>query len=100
MTHRTVGFGRGFPRSWILPIAVLTIILGVAASGRLSRAIVADLIAGNYLYDNGPTSGALGIELEGMKGTTTNHVVSGNFIEEDRTGLGGADGVLSLAPPV
>lgn len=45
MTHRTVGFGRGFPRSWILPIAVLTIILGVAASGRLSRAIVADLIA-------------------------------------------------------
>jgi hypothetical protein len=45
MTHRTVGFGRGFPRTWLLPIAALTILLGVAASGRLSRAIVADLIA-------------------------------------------------------
>lgn len=40
-----VGFGRGFPRSWIFPIAALTLILGIAASGRLSRAIVADLIA-------------------------------------------------------
>ena len=45
MTHRAVGFGRGFPRIWILPIAALTILLGVAASGRLSRSIVADLIA-------------------------------------------------------
>jgi len=45
MTHRAVGFGRGFPRTWILPIAALTILLGVAASGRLSRSIVADLIA-------------------------------------------------------
>jgi hypothetical protein len=45
MTHRTVGFGRGFPRSWLLPIGALTILLGVAASGRLSRSIVADLIA-------------------------------------------------------
>ena len=45
MTHRTVGFGRGFPRTWLLPIAALTLLLGVAASGRLSRAIVADLIA-------------------------------------------------------
>jgi hypothetical protein len=45
MTHRTVGFGRGFPRTWLLPIAALTVLLGVAASGRLSRAIVADLIA-------------------------------------------------------
>ncbi|HEU4321038.1 MAG TPA: hypothetical protein VFS66_13280 [Acidimicrobiia bacterium] len=45
MTHRAVGFGRGFPRIWILPIAALTILLGIAASGRLSRSIVADLIA-------------------------------------------------------
>lgn len=45
MTHRTVGFGRGFPRIWLLPIGALTILLGVAASGRFSRAIVADLIA-------------------------------------------------------
>ena len=45
MTHRAVGFGRGFPRAWLLPIGALTILLGVAASGRLSRSIVADLIA-------------------------------------------------------
>lgn len=45
MTHLGVGFGRGFPRIWLLPIGVLTIVLGVAASGRLSRAIVADLLA-------------------------------------------------------
>lgn len=45
MTHRAVGFGRGFPRIWLLPIGALTVILGVAASGRFSRAIVADLIA-------------------------------------------------------
>ena len=45
MTHPAVGFGRGFPRTWIFPIAALTLLLGVAASGRLSRAIVADFIA-------------------------------------------------------
>lgn len=45
MTHRAVGFGRGFPRAWLIPIGGLTILLGVAASGRLSRSIVADLIA-------------------------------------------------------
>lgn len=45
MTHRAVGFGRGFPRTWIFPIAAITIILGVAATGRLSRSIVADFIA-------------------------------------------------------
>lgn len=45
MTHRAVGFGRGFPRIWLLPIGALTIMLGVAATGRFSRAIVADLIA-------------------------------------------------------
>lgn len=45
MTHRAVGFGRGFPRAWLLPIGALTILLGVAASGRLSRSIVADLMA-------------------------------------------------------
>lgn len=45
MTHRTIGFGRAFPRAWLVPIGALTILLGVAASGRLSRSIVADLIA-------------------------------------------------------
>lgn len=45
MTRMAVGFGRGFPRSWIFPIAALTLLLGIAASGRLSRAIVADFIA-------------------------------------------------------
>lgn len=45
MTHRAVGFGRGFPRAWLLPILALVVVLGIAASGRLSRAIVADLIA-------------------------------------------------------
>lgn len=45
MTHRAVGFGRGFPRAWLLPIGALTLLLGIAAGGRLSRSIVADLIA-------------------------------------------------------
>lgn len=45
MTHRAVGFGRGFPRAWLIPIGAITVLLGVAASGRLSRSIVADLIA-------------------------------------------------------
>lgn len=45
MTHLAVGFGRGFPRTWIFPIAALTVVLGIAASGRLSRSIVADFIA-------------------------------------------------------
>lgn len=45
MTHRAVGFGRGFPRMWLVPIGALTVILGIAAGGRLSRSIVADLIA-------------------------------------------------------
>jgi hypothetical protein len=45
MTLRAVGFGRGFPRAWLLPIGALTVLLGIAASGRLSRSIVADLLA-------------------------------------------------------
>lgn len=45
MTRVAVGFGRGFPRTWIFPIAALTILLGIAATGRLSRSIVADFIA-------------------------------------------------------
>lgn len=45
MTRLAVGFGRGFPRIWLLPIGVLTLVLGIAVSGRLSRSIVADLIA-------------------------------------------------------
>lgn len=45
MTRLAVGFGRGFPRMWLLPIGALTVVLGVAATGHLSRSIVADLIA-------------------------------------------------------
>jgi hypothetical protein len=45
MTRLAVGFGRGFPRIWLIPIGVLTLVLGIAVSGRLSRSIVADLIA-------------------------------------------------------
>ena len=45
MTRLAVGFGRGFPRIWLLPISTLTIVLGIAVTGRLSRSIVADLIA-------------------------------------------------------
>lgn len=45
MTRLAVGFGRGFPRMWLLPIGTLTLVLGVAATGNLSRSIVADLIA-------------------------------------------------------
>lgn len=45
MTRLAVGFGRGFPRVWLLPIGALTLVLGVAVIGTLSRAIVADLLA-------------------------------------------------------
>lgn len=45
MTRLAVGFGRAFPRAWLVPITTLTIVLGIAATGRLSRSIVADLIA-------------------------------------------------------
>lgn len=45
MILRAVGFGRGFPRAWMLPIITLTAFMGVAVTGRLSRSIVADLIA-------------------------------------------------------
>lgn len=45
MTRLAVGFGPAFPRAWLAPITTLTIVLGIAATGRLSRSIVADLIA-------------------------------------------------------
>jgi hypothetical protein len=45
MTLRRVGFGRRFPRAWLVPIGALTVLLGVAATGRLSRSIAADLIS-------------------------------------------------------
>ena len=45
MTRLAVGFGRAFPRVWLLPIGALTLIMGVAVSGRLSRSIAADLLA-------------------------------------------------------
>lgn len=45
MTLGAVGFGRGFPRIWLLPILTLIGVLLFAVAGRLSRAIVADLAA-------------------------------------------------------
>lgn len=45
MTLRAVGFGPRFPRAWLFPITAMTVVLAVAAGGRLSRSIVADLIA-------------------------------------------------------
>ena len=45
MTQGAVGFGRGFPRIWLIPIGALTLLLAIGASGRLSRSIAADLIA-------------------------------------------------------
>ena len=45
MTRVAVGFGRAFPRVWLLPIGALTLILGIAVTGRLSRSIAADLLA-------------------------------------------------------
>jgi hypothetical protein len=45
MNRLTVGFGRGFPRAWLFPIGAITILLGVAVAGALSRSIAADFIA-------------------------------------------------------
>ena len=45
MTHRAAGSAGGVPRIWLLPIPILTILLGVTAAGFLSRSIVVDLIA-------------------------------------------------------
>ena len=45
MTHRAVGARGGVPRIWLLPIVVVTAILGVTATGLLSRSIVLDLLA-------------------------------------------------------
>ena len=45
MTLGAVGFGRGFPRSWLIPILAMIMVLGLAVFGRLSRSIVADLLA-------------------------------------------------------
>jgi hypothetical protein len=45
MTEGAVGFGRGFPRIWLIPIGALTLLLGIAATGRLSRSIAADFLA-------------------------------------------------------
>lgn len=45
MTHRAAGYGHGVPRLWLLPIGVLTGMLGVTAAGILSRSLVLDLAA-------------------------------------------------------
>ena len=45
MNQGALGFGRSFPRAWILPLSVLTILLGAAALGRFSRAMAADVLA-------------------------------------------------------
>lgn len=45
MTQPAVGFGRGFPRAWLVPILAMVVVLGMAVFGYFSRSIVADLIA-------------------------------------------------------
>lgn len=45
MNRLVVGFGRGFPRAWLLPIGAITLLLGIAVAGVLSRSIAADFIA-------------------------------------------------------
>ncbi|MGB7861554.1 MAG: hypothetical protein WBM90_13745 [Acidimicrobiia bacterium] len=45
MTHRTVGAGRGVPRIWLLPLALLVLILVATFTGFLSRSLVLDLVA-------------------------------------------------------
>ena len=45
MTRLALGFGPGFPRIWLLPIITLTLVLGIAVAGGLSRSIAADLLA-------------------------------------------------------
>lgn len=60
----------------------------VAASGSTGN-----LLSGNYLLDNGPVAGALGIEL--TDGGVTDFVISGNVIADTRAGLSGASGVMA-----
>ena len=45
MNRLVVGFGRGFPRAWLIPIGAITLLLGIAAAGVLSRSIAADFLA-------------------------------------------------------
>ena len=45
MTLRAVGFGPRFPRAWLFPILAMTLLLGLAVTGRISRSVVADLLA-------------------------------------------------------
>lgn len=45
MTLSTVGFGRSFPRAWIVPIGVLIVAFGLAVLGVFSRSIAADFLA-------------------------------------------------------
>ncbi len=45
MSGGSVGFGRSFPRIWLLPILGMVALLGMAVAGSLSRALLADLVA-------------------------------------------------------
>ena len=45
MTLGTVGFGRSFPRIWIVPIGIFVLTFGLAVVGVLSRAVAADFLA-------------------------------------------------------
>lgn len=45
MTHRAAGSLRGVPRIWLLPIALLTTILGLTAVEVFSRSLILDLAA-------------------------------------------------------
>lgn len=45
MTHRAAGLSRGVPRIWLLPLLVLTVILGLTAAEIFSRSLILDLVA-------------------------------------------------------
>ena len=45
MSPGAVGFGRSFPPTWMIPLTALLVLLGLAVSGVLSRALIADLAA-------------------------------------------------------
>lgn len=45
MTLGTVGFGRSFPKVWLIPIGMFIVVFGLAVFGVLSRSVVADFLA-------------------------------------------------------
>lgn len=45
MNYGALGFGRSFPRAWILPLSLFTLLLVLAAVGTFSRSMAADVVA-------------------------------------------------------